>query len=180
MVFGDNGQGFPQSGGRRNRPPASWSTEKISTVASRALHVAPSPTPNHPSMDWSKPEKYGTIGTLTTYQCIVRVKTGDGSIAPANLKALRELVKACIASPDVRVFFAKHERERMAQRIVTIDNVYKVLVGGPLCIVRLPDYRTAFAAWTYTAEAQQARVVFSSTTDENCNAVIVISVVRLK
>ncbi len=96
---------------------------------------------------------------------------------PANLKALRELVKACVASPDVRVFFAKHARERMAQRIVTIDNVYKVLVGGRYA---LSDYRTEFAAWTYTAEAQQARVVFSLTTDENGNAVIVISVVRLK
>ena len=61
--------------------------------------------------------------------------------------------------------------------IVTIDNVYKVLVGGRYA---LSDYRTEFAAWTYTAEAQQARIAFSITTDDNGNAVIFISVVRLK
>lgn len=94
---------------------------------------------------------------------------------PIDMAKLRRFVQDCLSQHTV--IYSAHARSRMASRVVSLDDVHRVLTGGRYAI---SDYRAEFAAWSYTAEAQGVRIVFAVTLDEAGNALIVISTVRIK
>jgi Domain of unknown function (DUF4258) len=94
---------------------------------------------------------------------------------PANLSALRKLVQACLENG--RVVYHSHARARMNERTILLDEVNRVLVGGRY---ELSDFKPEQNGWSYTAESQKVRVVFAATADDDGNAILVITAVRLK